>query len=146
MSIAAISSNTQTQATLLQALLQESRAQFQKLAQDLQSGNLTAAQQDVAQLASNSNSSPSALPVNSSSGPVLPPSATLKINQELNTLGSDLKSGNISAAQQAYATLQQDLQASLSTPQGSSAPSSQCRGEQSKFRRFLHFQPEYQPT
>jgi hypothetical protein len=117
MSIAAISSTTQTQASLLQGLLQQSRAQFQKLAQDVQSGNLSAAQQDFAQLTSNSNSWRSALPVNSSSNPVLPSSAALKINQDLNTLGSNLKSGDISGAQQAYASLQQDFQSSNSAPQ-----------------------------
>jgi hypothetical protein len=117
MSIAAISSNTQTQAALLQGLLQGSRAQFQKLAQDLQSGNVSAAQQDLAQLASSSNASPSVVPVNSSTDPVVLSSATLKINQDLNTLGSDLKSGNLSGVQQAYASLQQDLQGSISTGQ-----------------------------
>jgi hypothetical protein len=118
MSISAISSNAQTQATLLQSLLQQSRAQFQKLAQDLQSGNLAAAQQDFSQLTQNASSSGSAIsPAASSSSASLPATATLQINQDLSTLASSLQSGNLSGAQKAYASLQWDLQASNSTGQ-----------------------------
>jgi outer membrane protein assembly factor BamD (BamD/ComL family) len=118
MSFSAISSNAPTQTNLLQSLLQQSRAQFQKLAQDLQSGNLAAAQQNFSQLTQNASSSRSASsPVSGSTTASLPATATLQINQDLSTLASSLQSGNLSGAQKAYASLQQDLQASNSTRQ-----------------------------
>ncbi len=118
MSISAISSNAQTQATLLQSLLQQGRAQFQNLAQDLQSGNLAAAQQDFSQLTQNASSSGSASSsVSGSSTASLPATATLQIKQDLSTLASSLQSGSLSDAQKAYASLQQDLPASNSNGQ-----------------------------
>jgi len=80
--------------------------EFQQLGQDLQSGNLSAAQSDLATMqqdfqaravqhhhhhAGSTDSSASA------------------ISQLLNELGSALKSGNLSSAQQEYSSLQQDL-------------------------------------
>ncbi|HZR58299.1 MAG TPA: hypothetical protein VFA74_15600 [Terriglobales bacterium] len=115
MSISAISSNAQTQNNLLQILLQQSKTQFQKLAQDLQSGNLTGAQQDFTQLSAAPKSTNGIESNSSNAG--LPAGTTLQINQDLSTLGSDLQSGNLSGAQQAYASLQQDLNASASAGQ-----------------------------
>jgi outer membrane protein assembly factor BamD (BamD/ComL family) len=79
---------------------QQFQQQFQQLGQDLQSGNLSAAQadfttlqQDNPQVASNNgaqNNSP--------------------IAQAFNQLSQDLQSGNISGAQQQYTTIQQDFQ------------------------------------
>lgn len=68
---------------------------FQQLGQDIQSGNLTAAQSDLAALeklrpASSDNSSP--------------------ITQAFNQLSTDLQSGNTSAAQQDYSSIQQAFQ------------------------------------
>jgi len=75
---------------------QSKSSTFQQLGNDLQSGNLSAAQSDFALLTQNAlNNLPTG--VNS-------------ISQEFNTLGQDLQSGNLAAAQKDYATLQQDLQ------------------------------------
>jgi hypothetical protein len=68
---------------------------FLQLGQDIKSGNLAAAQSDLAALeklrpASSDNSSP--------------------ITQAFNQLSTDLQSGNTSAAQQDYSTIQQAFQ------------------------------------
>lgn len=71
---------------------------FQQLGEDLESGNLSAAQSDftaLQQLMPQSNSA------SSSSNPLA---------QAFNQLGQDLQSGNVSAAQQDFATIQQDIQ------------------------------------
>jgi len=77
---------------------QQFRQDFQQLGQDLQAGNLTAAQSDFASLQQlqqgNSSSSTSNNPV----------------AQDFSQLATDLKSGSISAAQQDYAKIQQDVQ------------------------------------
>ncbi len=102
MSVSGISSsslfdyNTQN----VQNKMQQIRQEFQQLGQDLQSGNLSAAQSDFAtlqQLQPQTNSTSST----QSSNPIA---------QEFNQLSTDLKSGNVSAAQQDYATIQQDMQ------------------------------------
>lgn len=74
--------------------------EFQQLGQDLQSGNLSAAQADFAtlqQLEPQTNSTSSAQSSNS-------------IAQEFNQLAQDLQSGNLTAAQKDYTTIQQDFQ------------------------------------
>ena len=77
---------------------QQIKTEFQQLGQDLQSGNLTQAQQDYATITQNvpglSNSQ-------NSSNPVV---------QAFNQLGQDLQSGSLQAAQGDYATVQQDAQ------------------------------------
>jgi hypothetical protein len=79
---------------------QQFQQEFQQLGQDLQSGNLSAAQSDFAAL------KPSGPPANSTaSAPSTDP-----IAQAFNQLSKDLQSGNTTAAQQDYATLQQDFQ------------------------------------
>jgi len=91
-------SNDNTQS--VQNQMQQFRQEFQQLGQDLQSGNLSAAQADFAtlqQLEPQSSSSASS----SSSNPIA---------QAFNQLSQDLQSGNLSAAQQDYATIQQDFQ------------------------------------
>jgi len=93
---------------------------FQQLGQDLQSGNLTAAQSDLATIendapnlaaaaeltpsspASTSSSTPTTASSTSSSNPIV---------QAFEQLASDLQSGNLTAAQQDFSTLQQDVQA-----------------------------------
>jgi outer membrane protein assembly factor BamD (BamD/ComL family) len=91
-------SDYRTQGT--QNNLQKVQQEFQQLGQDLQSGNLSAAQSDFASLQSlepqgNSNSA------SQGNGP---------ISQAFNQLSQDLQSGNLSGAQQDYATLQQDVE------------------------------------
>jgi hypothetical protein len=74
--------------------------EFQQLGQNLQSGNLSAAQADFAtlqQLAPQANPASTA----QSSNP---------ITQEFDQLSQDLKAGNLSAAKQHYTTIQQDFQ------------------------------------
>jgi outer membrane protein assembly factor BamD (BamD/ComL family) len=87
-------------AQTLQNKRQQFQQEFQQLGQDLQSGNLTAAQADLANLQKSgpqNNSTSSAQNIN-------------PINQEFSQLAKDLQSGNISAAQQDYTTIRQDYQ------------------------------------
>jgi len=88
--------------------------QFQQLGQALQTGNLSAAQSDFASLqaafsapatttgsATSSASSDSAASTSST--------ASSPVNQAFNQLASDLQSGNLSAAQKDFSTVQQGL-------------------------------------
>lgn len=77
---------------------EQMRATFQQLGTDLQSGNVSAAQKDFANL----TSSPSTVTLTHDSMP-----------QQLQQLGQDLQSGNVTAAQQDYATIQRALQQQL---------------------------------
>jgi hypothetical protein len=87
--------NTQT-AQNTPSTFQQIKAEFEQLGQDLQSGNLTQAQQDFTNLSQN-------IPGASQTGsnPVL---------QALTQLGKDLQAGNLQAAQQDYSTVQQDAE------------------------------------
>lgn len=84
---------------------------FNQLAQDLQSGNLNAAQSDYSTLQQDMQSSHHGLRHmhahmhNAGAG----------IQQELTQLGQALQSGNLSAAQQAYSTLQTELPGFMSS-------------------------------
>jgi hypothetical protein len=108
-------------------------AEFQQLGQALQSGNVSAAQQDFAQLTQNaanaqnnpastqSTSSPwssevfsnlaQSLKIQLASGTAGAQSASASgsPSQEFGALGQALQSGNLSAAQQAYAQMQQSV-------------------------------------
>lgn len=81
--------------------------QMQQLSQDLQSGNLTAAQSDFATLqqAFSAPSTTTSTPSTSTSSSVA---------QAFNQLGSDLKSGNLQAAQKDFSSVQQDIQTNAS--------------------------------
>lgn len=100
MSIAGILSSsllnlsTPTVASPQQAFQKE----FQKLGQDLQAGNLSAAQADFATLQRNSPSS------NATAAQTSP------LAQALSQLGKDLQSGNLVSAKQDFSTIQQDVQ------------------------------------
>jgi outer membrane protein assembly factor BamD (BamD/ComL family) len=110
MSVAGISSsnlfdfNTQS----VQNRQQQFQQEFQQLGQDLQSGNLSAAQTDfttfqqsgpqISSTSSNQNTSP--------------------IAQDFKQLSQDIQSGDISAAQQDYAKIQQDFQSQSSGKHG----------------------------
>lgn len=98
MSISSISSSFNFNPSLVQSQAQQIQQEFQQLGQDLQSGNLSAAQSDFTALTGSQNSTFLAPPSNS------------PIGQALNQLSQDLQSGNLSAAQQAYTSLQQDFQ------------------------------------
>ncbi len=92
---------------------QQLQQEFQQLGQDLQSGDLSAAQTDfttLQQIGSNSSStSSSSTSSTASSNPLA---------QAFNQLGQDLQSGNLSAAQQDFTNIQQNLQSQASQTQG----------------------------
>ena len=81
------------------------RNELQQLGSDLQSGKLTAAQQDYVTL--------------SQSGPLANSQATNPLVQDLQAVGSALQSGNLSSAQQAFSTFQQAVHQQGSQAQGS---------------------------
>lgn len=111
----ATSSSSQSSNPIVQA--------FNHLSKDLQSGNLAAAQQDFSTILQDfQNQAPQAPHHHhhQSGGTQEGPIAQL-----LTQLGQALQSGNLSAAQQAYGTLQQDLQSSsLTTTESTSSESS----------------------
>ncbi len=92
--------------------------EFEQLGQDLQSGNLTAAEQDFVTLqgmlpgssSAQSTAAASTASTSTSSTGTATSSTQSTIEQEFNQLGQDLQSGNLTAASQDYAQLQQDFQ------------------------------------
>jgi hypothetical protein len=98
MSVSGISSHSFIPYNIQQAQNQRTQMQqeFQQLGQDLQSGNLSAAQSEFA--------SPQPLSQIASSN------SNNAVSQEFNQLAQDLKSGNLSAAQSDYTKLQQNSQ------------------------------------
>lgn len=90
---------------------------FNQLASDLQSGNLSAAQKDLS-TAQQSLLSEARLPVShfhhrdhfGGGGGSSDSSSQNSLLQDLNQVGQSLTSSNLAGAQQAYATLQQELQ------------------------------------
>ena len=111
-----------------QSQKQKFQQEFQQLGQDLQSGNLTAAQSDFATLTQYTSQSTA-----SSSS-----QSTNPIAQEMTQLGKDIQSGNTSAAQQDYTTIQQDMQSHASHVHhhhhGSGSSSS---SDQNEFRQLM---------
>ena len=71
------------------------QTEFQQLGQDLQSGNLSAAETDYATLSSQASSAPHI--------------GGTQFDQDFGQLAQALKTGSLSAAQEAYKTAQQDL-------------------------------------
>src|SRR5579864_3876779 len=110
MSVSGISSSNLFDSSnqTIQNNMQQFQKEFQQLGQDLQSGNLSAAQSDFVTLQQlgPQNSSTSAAQSNS------------PIAQAFNQLAQDLKSGNISGAQQDFAQIQQAFQNQASQAQG----------------------------
>jgi outer membrane protein assembly factor BamD (BamD/ComL family) len=89
--------------------LQQIQQTFQQLGQDLQSGNLSAAQSDFATLQK--------LVPQLSSAASSTSQSTNPIAQAFSQLAKDLQSGNLSAAQQDFSTIQQDFQNQASESQ-----------------------------
>ena len=117
MSVSGVSSNF-FQSNLTQGAqnkFQQIQSQFQQLGKDLQSGNLSQAQQDFATLTQE-------LP--SSQQQTGAATSTSSIAQAFKTLGQDLQSGNLSAAQQDFAAIQQNAQQASGSAPGTSQPSS----------------------
>jgi outer membrane protein assembly factor BamD (BamD/ComL family) len=97
---------------------------YSQLSQDLQSGNLSAAQQDYATIQQDLQQGP---PTHHHHHHGDSGSNGNGISQLFDELGQDLQSGNLTAAQQAYSTLEQDLESSQNsgtTSNSSSAASS----------------------
>jgi outer membrane protein assembly factor BamD (BamD/ComL family) len=88
----------------VQGKKQQFQQEFQQLGQDLQAGNLTAAQSDIRAIQKNMPASDFNAASQSNS----------KIATDFRQLSTDLQSGNLSAAQSDYTTLQKDFQ-SVST-------------------------------
>ena len=116
MSIAGISSNLLLNSlSPKQASLQQFRDEFQQLGQDLQAGNLTAAQADYAQLQQieqqkNSSASQSNI--------------TNSVSQLFDQLGKDLASGNVSSAQDDFNDIMKAVAEQRSVGASSSSSSS----------------------
>lgn len=97
---AVTSSPYQTQMATARA---QRQAEFQQLGQDLQSGNVAAAQQDFTNLTKSISPSTSSTTAGASS-------TQSSMAQEFQKLGQDLESGNVSAAQTDYTQIQQSMQ------------------------------------
>src|SRR5271168_3709714 len=92
-----------------QGKFQQIQSEFQQLGQDLQAGNSTQAQQDYATLSQNFPNAQTG----TTSGTATTASTANGANpiaQAFTALAQDLQNGNISGAQQDYATIQQDFQ------------------------------------
>jgi outer membrane protein assembly factor BamD (BamD/ComL family) len=126
MSVSGISSSglssygAQGQQTNFQKIQQE----FQQLGQDLQSGNLSAAQSDFSALVT-----------------LLPQSSTTssgqnsnKLLQAFNQLGQDLQAGNLADAQSDYANIQQAFQSQGARRASPPGPGSQP-GQHSQWKQ-----------
>jgi outer membrane protein assembly factor BamD (BamD/ComL family) len=120
MSVSGISSsavfNSATQS--IEAKVKQFQQEFQQLGQDLQSGNLSAAQSDfvtLQQIGSQNNSAASG-------------QGTSSIAQAFSQLGQDLQSGNISGAQQDFANIQQAFQNQASPAQDTQTQDTQTQG------------------
>jgi outer membrane protein assembly factor BamD (BamD/ComL family) len=92
---------------------QQIQQDFQQLGQDLQAGNLTQAQTVFSSL---TQLLPAQFQTNATTSTTQSGSQTSNpISQALSQLGSDLQSGNLSAAQSDFSTLQNDLESAKST-------------------------------
>lgn len=105
MSVSGISSTSLYNTQSTQNNFQQFQQLFKQLGQDLQSGNLSAAQSDFATLQQ-------LVPQSSSSSQSSSP-----IAKAFSQLEQDLQSGNLSAAQQDYTTIQQDFQSQATQSQ-----------------------------
>jgi hypothetical protein len=106
MSFSGVSSSDPLRTSVAQGAqdkFQQIQTQFQKIGQDLQSGNLTQAQADYVTL---SQQLPSSQQAGNSTG--AGPTSTLA--KAFQTLGQDLQAGNLAASQADFATIQQDAQ------------------------------------
>jgi hypothetical protein len=100
MSISGVSSSDVFQASVAQGAqtkFQQIQSQFQKVGQDLQSGNLTQAQDDFLPSAQQAGASTTTGPTNT-------------LAKAFQALGQDLQAGNLAASQTDFATIQQDTQ------------------------------------
>jgi hypothetical protein len=82
---------------------QQIQTQFQKIGQDLRSGNLTQAQADYITLSQQ-------LPGGQQAGSSTSAGATSSLAKAFQTLGHDLQAGNLAASQADFAAIQQEAQ------------------------------------
>ena len=121
MSVSGVSTSDLLQTSVAQGAqtrFRQIQTQFQKLGQDLQSGNLTQAQSDFATLTQElpNRQQSTANATTAAAGGASTPTSTLA--KAFQTLGQDLQAGNLSAAQADFATIQQDVQQKSGQPQG----------------------------
>jgi hypothetical protein len=83
---------------------QQFQQEFQQLGQDLQSGNLSAAQTEFATLQQNAPPGSPLANLNSTT------QGNNSLTNAFSRLSQDLQSGNLSGAQSEYSTIQQDIQ------------------------------------
>jgi outer membrane protein assembly factor BamD (BamD/ComL family) len=102
MSVAGISSSNLFNDSR-ESIQSQMQQEFAQLGQDLQSGNLSAAQSDFATLTQMG-------PQSTSGTSSTTAASNNPIAQAFAQLSQDLKAGNLSAAQQDFATIQQDMQ------------------------------------
>ncbi len=100
MSIAGILSSSLSQLVNSQSKVATRSADFKMLGEDLQSGNLAAAQNDFLSLSKNNSAPAKAASSN----------AIVALKQAFGNLQTSLNSGDISGAQKAYSDVQQDFQ------------------------------------
>ena len=106
MSISGVSSSDVFQTSVAQGAqtkFQQIQSQFQKVGQDLQSGNLTQAQADFATLSQE-------LPSAQQAGAATTTGPTSTLAKAFQALGQDFKAGNLAASQADFTTIQQDAQ------------------------------------
>lgn len=99
MSVSGISSSSLFNTPGVQSAVQQFKQEFQQLGQDLQSGNLSAAQSDFSTL--QNLLSQNSTTTSQSNSPIA---------QAFSQLAKDLQSGNLSAAQQDFTAIQEDFQ------------------------------------
>ena len=128
MSVAGITSTNFAQLANVQRNYQKVQSEFKQLGQDLQAGNLTQAQADFVTLSQSLASNQQTGSVSSTgSSPASPPNFVppnavsqphahsgshhgMHFRQALSQLGQALQAGNLTAAQQAFATMEQIFQ------------------------------------
>ncbi|MFZ0980216.1 MAG: hypothetical protein WAN23_12520 [Candidatus Acidiferrales bacterium] len=99
-----ISNALGSQTESVQGNRQQFQQEFQQLGQDLQSGNLSAAQSDFATLQQNAPPGSPHANLNSTT------QGSNSLTNAFSQLSQDLQSGNLSGAQSDYSTIQQDIQ------------------------------------
>src|SRR5208337_3190209 len=112
MSVAGITSINSTQLANVQHNLQKVQNEFKQLGQDLQSGNLTQAQADFVTLSQSLASPPNFVgPTALTQSPQAHAASSshhgVHLHRALSQLGQALQVGNLSAAQQAFAAMEQ---------------------------------------
>jgi outer membrane protein assembly factor BamD (BamD/ComL family) len=110
----------------LQNNMKQVQQEFQQLGQDLESGDLSAAQSDFATLQQ-------LLPQNSSTSST---QSNSPIAQAFSQLSKDLQAGDLSAAQKDYTTIQQDFQNQAAKMQGINQSSSSGSGSSTISKLF----------